>query len=77
MFRKIEELRKERTGEFRKNVTLKVFYRGEEININLTNNNFMTISELTFRIFDEDDNIDFGSCVLWYIYFNSFANIGC
>lgn len=35
MFRKIEELRKERTGEFRKNVTLKVFYRGEEININL------------------------------------------
>lgn len=35
MFRKIEELKKERTGEFRKNVTLKVFYRGEEININL------------------------------------------
>jgi len=35
MFRKIEELRKERSGEFRKNVTLKVFYRGEEININL------------------------------------------
>lgn len=35
MFRKIEELRKERIGEFRKNVTLKVFYRGEEININL------------------------------------------
>ena len=30
MFRKIEELRKERIGEFRKNVTLKVFYRGEE-----------------------------------------------
>ena len=26
MFRKIEELRKERIGEFRKNVTLKVFY---------------------------------------------------
>lgn len=35
MFRKIEELRKERIGEFRKNVTLRVFYRGEEININL------------------------------------------
>ena len=35
MFRKIEELRKERIGEFRKNVTLKVFYQGKEININL------------------------------------------
>jgi len=35
MFRKVEELRKERIGEFRKNVTLKVFYRGEEVNINL------------------------------------------
>ncbi|GBE20539.1 hypothetical protein BMS3Abin17_01280 [archaeon BMS3Abin17] len=35
MFRKIRELRKERIGEFRKNVTLKVFYRGKEININL------------------------------------------
>ena len=35
MFRKIEELKKERIGEFRKNVTLKVFYRGEEVNINL------------------------------------------
>lgn len=35
MFRKIEELRKERIGEFRKNVTLKVFYLGDEININL------------------------------------------
>ena len=35
MFRKVEELRKERIGEFRKNVTLKVFYMGEEININL------------------------------------------
>jgi len=35
MFRKIEELRKERIGEFRKNVTLKVYYLGEEININL------------------------------------------
>lgn len=35
MFRKIEELRKENIGEFRKNVTLRVFYRGEEVNINL------------------------------------------
>ena len=35
MFRKIEELRKERIGEFRKNVTLKVFYRGEELSVNL------------------------------------------
>jgi hypothetical protein len=35
MFRKIEDLRKEKSGEFRKNVNLKVFYRGEEININL------------------------------------------
>ncbi len=35
MFRKIRELRTERIGEFRKNVTLKVFYQGEEINIDL------------------------------------------
>ncbi len=35
MLRKIEDLKKERIGEFRKNVTLKVFYRGREININL------------------------------------------
>ncbi len=35
MFRKIEELKKERMGEFRKNVNLRIFYRGEEININL------------------------------------------
>jgi len=35
MFRKIEELKKERIGEFRKNVTLKVFYKGKEVNINL------------------------------------------
>ena len=35
MFRKIEELRKESIGEFRKNVTLKIFYRGEEIDVNL------------------------------------------
>ncbi|MAG79143.1 hypothetical protein CMI40_02095 [Candidatus Pacearchaeota archaeon] len=35
MFRKIEELRKERIGEFRKNVNLRIFYRGKEINVNL------------------------------------------
>ncbi len=35
MFRKIRELRTERIGEFRKNVTLKVFYQGKEIDINL------------------------------------------
>jgi len=35
MFRKIKELRIERIGEFRKNVTLKVFYQGKEIDINL------------------------------------------
>jgi hypothetical protein len=35
MFRKIEELRKERTGEFRKNVNLKIFYQGQEISVNL------------------------------------------
>ncbi len=35
MFRKIKELKKERIGEFRKNVTLRVFYQSKEININL------------------------------------------
>ncbi|MDP2628863.1 MAG: hypothetical protein Q8P15_03120 [Nanoarchaeota archaeon] len=35
MLRKVEELRKERIGEFRKNVTLKIFYQGKEINVNL------------------------------------------
>lgn len=35
MFRKLEELRTERIGEFRKNVTLKIFYQGKEINVNL------------------------------------------
>ena len=35
MFRKIRELKVERIGEFRKNVTLKVFYQGKEIDINL------------------------------------------
>lgn len=35
MFRKLPELRTERIGEFRKNVNLKIFYRGKEINMNL------------------------------------------
>ncbi len=35
MLRKLDELRTERIGEFRKNVTLKIIFRGEEININL------------------------------------------
>ena len=35
MFRKIEELRTERIGEFRKNVALKIFYQGNEINVDL------------------------------------------
>jgi hypothetical protein len=35
MLRKIEELRTERIGEFRKNVTLRILFRGEEINVNL------------------------------------------
>jgi hypothetical protein len=35
MFKKIKELRTERIGEFRKNVTLKVFYQGNEIDVNL------------------------------------------
>jgi len=35
MFRKIENLKKERAGEFRKNVNLKIFYQGKEINVNL------------------------------------------
>jgi hypothetical protein len=35
MFRKIRELRIERIGEFRKNVTLKIFYQGKEIDVNL------------------------------------------
>ncbi|MBU2612788.1 MAG: hypothetical protein KKB62_03650 [Nanoarchaeota archaeon] len=35
MLRKIESLKIERIGEFRKNVNLKVFFRGEEVNINL------------------------------------------
>ncbi len=35
MLRKIEELRKERIGEFRKNVCLKIMYKGKEIDVNL------------------------------------------
>ncbi len=35
MLRKVEELRTERSGEFRKNVNLRIFYKGEEINVNL------------------------------------------
>ncbi|MEK6945295.1 MAG: hypothetical protein AABW63_00700 [Nanoarchaeota archaeon] len=35
MFKKIKELKTERIGEFRKNVTLKVFYKGKETDINL------------------------------------------
>jgi len=35
MLKKIEELKKERIGEFRKNVALKVTFRGEEILIDL------------------------------------------
>jgi len=35
LFRKIEELRKERIGEFRKNVCLRIMYQGKEINVNL------------------------------------------
>ncbi len=35
MLRKLEELRMERVGEFRKNVTLRIMFRGEEISVNL------------------------------------------
>lgn len=35
MFKKIRELKTERIGEFRKNVTLRIFYRGKEIEVNL------------------------------------------
>jgi hypothetical protein len=35
MLRKMGELRTERIGEFRKNVALKIHYRGEEILVNL------------------------------------------
>jgi len=35
ILRKLESLRTERIGEFRKNVALKIFYRGKEIEVNL------------------------------------------
>ena len=35
MFRKMGELKKERIGEFRKNVTLRVFYKGDVVIVNL------------------------------------------
>ena len=35
MFRKIDELRTERIGEFRKNVALRIFYQVKEINVDL------------------------------------------
>ena len=35
MFRKIDELKKERIGEFRKNVALKISYKGDVINVDL------------------------------------------
>ncbi len=35
MIRKINGLRTERIGEFRKNVNLRIFYQGKEINVNL------------------------------------------
>jgi len=35
MLRKIDELRQERIGEFRKNVCLKIMYKGQEVNVNL------------------------------------------
>ncbi len=35
MLRKLEGLRTDRTGEFRKNVRLRIFYKGEEIDVDL------------------------------------------
>ncbi len=35
MFRKVRELKTERIGEFRKNVTLTIFYQGKEVQVNL------------------------------------------
>ena len=35
MLRKLEELKTERIGEFRKNVNLKISYRGNEIDVDL------------------------------------------
>jgi len=33
--KQIDELRTERIGEFRKNVALRIFYQGKEINVDL------------------------------------------
>jgi hypothetical protein len=35
MLRKLDMLQKEREGEFRKNVNLRIFYRGRKIDVNL------------------------------------------
>lgn len=35
MLRKLETLRTERIGEFRKNVALKIIFKGKEVNVNL------------------------------------------
>jgi len=35
MLRKLEDLKTERIGEFRKNVALKIQFRGDEVNVNL------------------------------------------
>mgnify|MGYP000329504633 CR=1 FL=1 len=35
MLRKLEKLKQERRGEFRKNVTLKLYFQGKEIEVNL------------------------------------------
>lgn len=35
MLRKLEELKTERIGEFRKNVALKIYFRGKEVLVNL------------------------------------------
>jgi len=35
MFRRVNELRTKKSGEFRKNVNLKIFYAGKEVNVDL------------------------------------------
>jgi len=35
MFRRVEELKRESEGEFRKNVALKIYYRGDVVKVNL------------------------------------------
>ena len=35
MLRKLETLKTERIGEFRKNVALKIIFKGKEVNVNL------------------------------------------